>query len=48
MLIESLLIVIIVIGVFIYGQMVPQLGVLGLGVLGVVGLLFLYVYDTTK
>lgn len=48
LLIEFLLIAIVSLGVFIYGQMVPQSGMLGLGLLGVVGLLFLYVYESTE
>lgn len=45
--IEILLIVVVAIGVFMYGQLVPQSGLLGLGLLGVVGVLFLYVYEST-
>ncbi|WP_435124584.1 hypothetical protein [Halobaculum sp. D14] len=46
--VEFLLVVVVAIGVFIYGQLVPQSGVLGLGLLGAVGLLYLYVYDSTE
>ncbi|GAA0296984.1 hypothetical protein GCM10009066_09210 [Halarchaeum salinum] len=45
--IEILLIVVVAIGVFMYSQLVPQSGLLGLGLLGVVGVLFLYVYEST-
>ncbi len=48
LLVEFLLIVIALIGVFIYSQMVPQSGMLGIGLFGVVGALFLYVFDSTE
>ncbi|MCO8265141.1 MULTISPECIES: hypothetical protein [Haloferax] len=47
LLIEFYLLVLIVIGVFSYGQLVPQSGYLGLGLIGLVGILYLAVYDST-
>ncbi|GAB3667557.1 hypothetical protein [Halopiger thermotolerans] len=48
LLIEFLLIVLVAIGVFAYGQIVPESGQLGLGLLGFVGLLFCYVLGSAE
>ncbi|WP_158546583.1 MULTISPECIES: hypothetical protein [Haloferax] len=47
LLIEFFLLVLIVIGVFAYGQLVPQSGYLGLGLIALVVILYLSVYDST-